>query len=195
LGACTLVLSIISALGIGTTRNAFIPAYAILAIVFGLGLQVSQENIATLLPGRFRWIGNILLIAVCLGQFSLMQYKARDYIPSARDFKRANALIKELRNTEGEFFIPSQNYLALFVNKKVYYHDAPLGELTGRYGHSLPQWPVIQEEITALVHSGHVNVVYLENPADNWSDVPCEQETELPSQSKFVPTFYKMICR
>jgi hypothetical protein len=195
LAACVLALSIVSALGVGATRNAFIPAYALIAIMCGLSLQISQEKIATLLSGNLRFVCSMLLIVVCLWQFSLLQYKARDYIPSERDFKRAYALIKELKNTEGEFLISPQNYLALYVDKKVYYHEAALGEFTGRYGHSLPEWPSIQKEIKTVIQSGEVSTVYLADFYGSWAGVLCKQETVLRSQSKFVPTLYKMICR
>jgi hypothetical protein len=194
LAACTLVLSIISALAVGSTRNAFIPAYALIAIVSGIGIQSFQDNIATLFTGNIRFVCNILLIAVCLLQFSLLQYKARPYVPSEQDFKRADGLIKELQETDGEFLIPSQNYLALVVHKKVYYHDAPLGEFTGWYGKSLPEWPGIAQEIQKIVKSGEISVIYMGEPSHDWAGMICEKEETLQSKSKFVPTFYKMRC-
>jgi len=195
LAGCSLVLSLIYALGIGTTRNAFIPGYALFAIASGMGIQSFQKNIETLFSGNVRFVCNILLIAICLLQFSLLQYKARPYVPSEQDFKRADVLIKELRETDGEFLIPSQNYLALVVNKKVYYHDAALGEFTGGYsGKSLPESAEITQEIQRIVHSGEISAIYMGEPSHDWAGMICEKEETLQSKSKFVPTLYKMRC-
>jgi 4-amino-4-deoxy-L-arabinose transferase-like glycosyltransferase len=194
LASFTLPLSIIGALSIGSTRNAFIPAYALIAIVCGIGIQFSQEKIAALISGNVRFIGSILLIAICLMQFSLLQYKARPYVPSTQDFKRAYVLIKDIQDTDGEFLIPSQNYLALVVHKKVYYHDAPLGEFSGWYGQSLPEGARIAQEIRGIVQSGEISVIYMTEPFHDWLGMRCEKEATLQSKSKFVPTLYKMRC-
>ncbi len=194
LSSSTLVFSILSALSVGTTRNAFIPAYALFAILCGKGLQAAQENLTASLPAKLQFGGQLALLGICLLQFSGLQYPARPYLPSAQDFKRANALIKELQETEGEFLIPSQNYLGLMVHKNAYYHDAPLGEFTGWYGRSLPEWPKIKAEIQELVTSGQVSAVYLTEPLHDWMGLRCEKEKTLPSKSKFVPTLYKMSC-
>lgn len=189
-----LVLSILLALGAGATRNAFIPAYALIAIVFGLSLHNLQENIAQKLTGNFRLIGSMLLLGVCLLQFSFLQYKTKDYIPTAQDSKRGNALMAYLKKADGEFLIPTQNYLALYVNKPVYYHAAPLGEFDGWYGKPLPQWAKIKAEITGLVHTKKVNVIYMEKPAHTWLNMTCQKIDVFKSNSKFVPTLYKMVC-
>ena len=196
LAGCTIILSIISTLSIGATRNAFIPAYAIIAIVCGKGLQAAQENIATFLSATVRFIGNIVLIAVCLLQFSLLQYKARPYIPTAQDFSRAYALIKELQGTDGEFLIPSQSYLALLAHKKVYYHEASLAELTGWNGRFLPEGAKVIKEIQEIVQSEEISVIYLTEPSHDWLGMRCEKEETHRSNNntKFIPTLYKMRC-
>jgi len=189
-----LAISIWGALITGSTRNAFIPAYALTAVACGLGLQYLQENVVMFSSGNVKLIGFILLLGVCLLQFSFLQYKTRDYIPTAQDFKRANALIKYLQNTDGEFLIPTQNYLALYVNKPVYYHDAPLGEFNGWYGKTMPEWKKIKGEIVDIVRSKKVSVVYMEKPVQSWLGLTCQQEDTFQSNSKFVPTLYKMTC-
>ena len=194
LAGSTVVLAIISALSIGTTRNAFIPAYALMSIVFGIGLQLTREKISTISSVNPQFMYSVLLFGLCLLQFSLLQYNPRDYIPASQDFKRANVLIKKLANSEGNFILPSQNYLALYVHKNVYYHDAPLGEFTGWYGKSLPQLRGIRNEIRAIVKSGQVSDIYMVDPLDNWLQMRCEKKETLQSKSKFVPTLYKMKC-
>lgn len=196
LALCTTIAAMISALSIGATRNTFIPAYALIAIACGKGLQILQGNIAILSSEKFRFVGSVLLILVCLYQFSLLQYKAKPFIPTAQDFSRAKALIKELQNADEEFLFPSQNYLALFTDKKVYYHEAAIGELLGRYGKTLPNGQEVIKEIQETVQSKQVSVVYLPESPHEWLGLHCEKEETYKSNRsvKFVPTIYKMRC-
>jgi hypothetical protein len=197
LTGCTTVLSIISTLSIGATRNAFIPAYALIAILCGKGLHAARQNIAAFLSSKVQFACNVGLIAVCLLQFSLMQYKAKPYIPTTQDFSRANALIKELKELDGEFFIPSQSYLALLAHKKVYYHEASLAEITGWNGRFLPEGAKVIKEIQEIVRTNEISAVYLIEPKHDWLGLRCEKEETRRSNknSKFVPTLYKMRCR
>lgn len=103
-------------------------------------------------------------------------------------------LIKSLQDTDGDFLIPSQNYLALYANKKVYYHEAAFGEFTGWYGQNLPESSRIYQEIQQVVQSGTVDFVYLPDPDHNWVNMTCDKVEALHSLSKFVPTLYKMAC-
>jgi 4-amino-4-deoxy-L-arabinose transferase-like glycosyltransferase len=196
LAVCTTLLSMVSTLSIGATRNAFIPAYALIAIACGKGLQILQENISALLPGKFRFVGNILLILVCLYQFSVLQYKAKPFIPTEQDFSRAKALIKGLQEAKEEFLFPSQSYLALYVGKKVYYHEATLGELSGWYGKTLPEGQEVMKEIQETVQAKQVSAIYLTEPLHQWLGLNCEKEETYKSNrnTKFVPTIYKMRC-
>jgi 4-amino-4-deoxy-L-arabinose transferase-like glycosyltransferase len=196
LAGCTTVLSMISALSIGATRNAFIPAYALIAIACGQGFHILQENISVLLPDKAGFACNILLGIACLLQFFFLQYQARPYIPTTQDFNRAKALTKELQESDEEFLFPSQSYLALFVHKKAYYHAATLGELTGWYGKSLPEDSQVIKEIQEIVQSKRISAIYLTEPSHEWMGMHCEKEDTRRSNnsSKFIPTVYKMRC-
>ena len=194
--AAILISSVVGALSPGSTRNAYIPAYAAIAILFGIGLQKTQakitslnqaENVRTVLIG--------LLLIVCILQFWLLQYKTRDYLTAAQDWKRANALIKYIAETPGDVLIPTHSYLTLYVNKKLFYHDASLWELNGSVGRQpMPAWEKIQKEIRTIVRSKEVSVIYMENPVHSWLNMTCVKADVFRSNSKFVPTLYKMVC-
>jgi hypothetical protein len=194
LTAGVLVLSISGGLVVGSTRNAFIPAYALIAILFGLSLQYLQENIEKIGSGKIKLIGSIALLGICLLQFSFLQYKSKDYVPAAQDVKRGDALIGYLKKWDGEFIIPEQNYLGLYLDKKTFYQIGPLGEFDGRYGQKLPQWKKIQREIVDLVHTQKVGFIFMEEPLHRWSNMTCQKMDVFRSNSKFVPTLYRMSC-
>lgn len=187
--------SIVSYLSPGSTHNAYIPAYAIIVILFGIGLKHLEESIAMIKPINTRTILTFFLFGAAILQFWSLNYKTRDFIPSEHDAKRGNALLKYLARTPGDVMIPSHSYLALYVNKKPYYHDAPLWELNGAVGEQImPEWKPTRIGIKRYVQSGQVKFVFLESPIHTWHGLSCAKEDVFKSNSKFVPSLYKMVC-
>ena len=191
----TLALSIWAGLITGSTRNAFIPTYALIAVLFGLTLNHLKNNSATLWGGKFRLIGGVLLLGGCLLQFYFLQYPAGVYIPTAQDFKQANALLTFLNKTNEDAFMPTQNYLALYTHKKVYYHDAAVGEFNGAFGKPLPQWAKLKGDIVKTIHKNEVSFVYMDSPKQSWLGMTCNKVDEFTSSSRFIKSLYKMSCR
>jgi 4-amino-4-deoxy-L-arabinose transferase-like glycosyltransferase len=187
--------SIVSGLSPGSTHNAYIPAYATIVILFGIGLAHLEESIALIKSANIRTILNGLLLAAVILQFWMLNYKTRDFVPGEQDLKRGNALLKYIANTPGDILIPSHSYLAVYVNKKPYYHDAPLWELNGAVGEQvMPASKPIRTEIKRYVQSGQVSFVFLQEPTHAWLGLSCAKEGVFESNSKFVPTFYRMVC-
>jgi hypothetical protein len=187
--------SIVSGLSPGSTHNAYIPAYATIAILFGIGLAHLEESIALMKSANIRAGLHGLLLAAVILQFWMLNYKTRDFIPSEQDLKRGNALIKYIADTPGDVLIPSHSYLAVYANKKPYYHEAPLWELNGAVGtRVMPAWKPIATEIKSYVRSGQVSFVFLPGPTRAWMGLSCAQEAVFKSNSKFVPTLYRMVC-
>jgi len=190
-----LASSILSGSNPGSTHNAYIPAYAILAIFFGIGLTWLEKNIVLIHSINISTILNILLFATIIFQFWILNYKTRDFVPSEYDVKRGKALLKYIADTPGDILIPSHSYLALYANKKPYYHDAPLWELNGALGEQVSsEWKPIKTEIKNYAQSGQVSFVFLEQPLHTWYGLTCAKEAVFKSASKFVPSFYKMVC-
>jgi len=187
---------VVSALSPGSTRNAYIPAYALIAILFGMGLQRLQSAITRFSRAEIvRAVLTSLLLVLCLLQFSFLQYRTGDYLPAPQDWKRAEALIKYIAQANGDVLIPSHSYLSLYVDKRLFYHDASLWELNGSVGKKpMPVWKKIQKEIRTIVQSGEASAVYMESPRHLWLNMTCVKADVFRSNSKFVPTLYKMVC-
>jgi len=195
--AAVLIGSVAGALAPASTHNAYIPVYATLAILLGIGLQKAQNKIALLQRSDSIKAALVSLLAIlCLVQFSFLQYRTRDYLPAVQDWKRANALIKSLAETQGDFLVPAHSYLALYANRKLFYNEVPLWELNGQIGKKLvPEWTPVAKGIRQIVQSGEVSYVYLPEPLHDWQSMTCEKDEVLNSNSKFVPTLYKMVCK
>jgi hypothetical protein len=123
--------SILARINDGAYNNTFLPAYAGLAIIFGMGigwlatyleLQRINKNI----------ILTILWLAIGL-QFSRLFYNPIQQIPTQADRRVGDALVAELQSVPGNVFIPYHNYLSLFAGKKVYFHMMTLEEVRGRF--------------------------------------------------------------
>jgi len=192
----TLVVSVISALSPLSTSNAFIPAYAVTAILLGIGLQRTATRIALLpQPENTRTALAAGLLFLCILQFALLHYPASKYLPNSMDWKRANALIKYIEQTPGNILVPTHNYLSMYTNRQPFYHDVTIWELNGIIGsRPLPAWAKIRQEITSLVQSKKISAIYLEKPVDSWLDMSCHRAGVFISNSEFVPTLYKMLC-
>ncbi|MGC1375985.1 MAG: glycosyltransferase family 39 protein, partial [Anaerolineales bacterium] len=187
--------SIVSALSPGSTHNAYIPAYAVIAILFGVGLAHLEGSIARLKSANIRALLNGLLLAAVILQFWMLNYKTRDFVPADQDIKRGNALIKYIADTPGDVLIPAHSYLAVYANKKPYYHEAPLWELNGAVGTQvMAAWKPILTGIKGYVQSGQVSFVFLPEPTRAWMGLSCVQDGVFKSNSKFVPTLYRMVC-
>ena len=196
--AAVMLGTMVGALSPGSTHNAYIPAYATLAILLGISLQQLQQMLAGL-EHPPEW-GKALLIALlpalCLVQFWLLQYQPRDYVPTGQDWKRAAVLIKSLKGTPADFIAPMHAYLALYVDKPVLYDEAPLWELNGQVGkRPLPEWSSIADETRHIVQSQQAAFVYMTVPSHTWQKMTCEKADVLNSNSKFVPTLYQMVCK
>ena len=187
--------SIVSSLSPSSTHNAYIPAYAIIVIFFGIGLAHLEKSTSEIKSANVHTILNGLLLAAVILQFWRLNYKTRDFVPSEQDLKRGNALLKSIGETPGDVLIPSHSYIAIYVNKKPYYHEAPLWELNGAVGKQvMPAWEPIRMEIKNYAQSGQVSFVFLEQPLHKWYGLSCAKEGVFKSNSKFVPTLYKMVC-
>jgi len=86
-----------------STRNAFIPAYALIAIVFAAALQYLQENVTERLSGNFKLAGSVVLLAFALRNFHCYNIRLKTTPHSAR-FQRRQCANCLLENSDGEFF-------------------------------------------------------------------------------------------
>jgi hypothetical protein len=179
----------------GSTRNAFIPTYALIDVMFGLALVHLTNNGATFWDGKFKLISVPVLLAVCLLQFCLLQYNPNDYIPTPQDYIQANRLIHTVQAVPEEVLLPTQNYLALLTNKKIYYNAAALGEFNGDFGTPLSQMGLLKDKIITALRSKEVGYVFMDKPKDLWYGMKCQTVNIFEADSHFIKNLYKMTCQ
>lgn len=102
-------------LKVGGAENVLIPVYALLAILFGLGVNKILEFIK-ITPSFLQKRLEVLIYLVCLSQFALLIYNPFSYIPNQNYI----AIIETIKQMEDEIFVPYLSYLAVSAGKKSY---------------------------------------------------------------------------
>ena len=104
--------SLMSRLHTGGYSNVLFPAYAFIAILFGLSLK-------TILESRHTWI-RWIFGSGCALQFLLVFYNPLLQIPSQKDVENGRKFISELSSIDGDVLVPYHGFLPAMANKKSY---------------------------------------------------------------------------
>jgi hypothetical protein len=93
----------------------------------------------------------------------LMNFSVTNHIPSEKDREAGTLLLENIKNTRGEVFIPSSNYLAFLAGKKTYLSTIALAEIIGRYGPPVStQSRAIKTEIRTAMEQRIFSLVILD---------------------------------
>ncbi len=108
----------VSRLHIGGNANVLLPVYAMVAILFGLGIQR-----LLLLAGRAsleseRRAMKVVISLCALISFAPLHYALGTYIPSRNDLKNASRLIETLRQQKGDIFMPLASFAPILAGKR-----------------------------------------------------------------------------
>jgi 4-amino-4-deoxy-L-arabinose transferase-like glycosyltransferase len=121
--------SLIATLYRGTSSNSFLPAYAVLSILFGLGISQMLEMISTIALLKTRKMLEVWLYTCCILQFVCLVYNPFTVIPTAEHLKANKSYLKSLREIKGEVFLPWHGYLATLAGKNNSLHIYPLHDI------------------------------------------------------------------
>ena len=120
--------SFITRVKIGGYDNVLLPMYAVLSILFGLGLggllkftrQVQADT-------RGRLDG--LIHAACLIQLVILFYNPFAQIPSKADLQAGNTLVKMLSEVKGTVFVPDDSYLPALAGKRTFANNSAIWDV------------------------------------------------------------------
>jgi hypothetical protein len=96
--------------------NGLFPAYAALALFFGVGI-ITLISITSDLPLEKRSPILVALYVACLLQFIGLLYDPASHIPTEQDRQAGNAFIERLANTEGDVLLFAHGYYAAMAGK------------------------------------------------------------------------------
>lgn len=133
----------------GAFDNVLMPAYAGLALLFGIATHVpprrrdpeahrpkergrrgatrtvsARSNVL-----RFATPSGVLLL--CIIQFALLAYSPLDQVPSRADESAGHEVLAAIAQIQGPVFMPAHGYLATLAGKRSYAHQAAVWDVYG----------------------------------------------------------------
>lgn len=113
----------LSRLHTGGYANVLLPAYAALAILFGIGMHHFLRRVRAA-RGRARSLLELSACGVAALQFASLVYDPRALVPTRKDLETGRALVARIASMDGEIWIPGQGYLARLAGKPAHAHAA-----------------------------------------------------------------------
>jgi Dolichyl-phosphate-mannose-protein mannosyltransferase len=117
-----------SRLNSGSFRNVLLPAFAILCVLFGLGVDAAGRLIRTA-PSRHQGMLEVFLYLVCLAQFGALFYDPFKKVPSRDDLEAGRKLVRIIADLPGRVFIPSHPYLLLLAGRETHVHEMAMNDI------------------------------------------------------------------
>ena len=117
--------SLLPRIKVGGSINTLMPAYAVIVIVAGVTLgrliHAVQSSIGKSERMRYARAGLcVLAVAACGYQLVRLRYDPTRHIPTASDFAQRQRMVEDIRQINGEVWIPAHSVLARLAGKRAY---------------------------------------------------------------------------
>jgi hypothetical protein len=159
-----LIASLLPSMKIGGYDNCCIPAYAALAICFGVGLRMILESISP----SVNYLRNFVWL-LCLLQFAILIYRADRDLPTQADYAANQQLIAKMRAVDGPVFMISHGFLPALAGKKTFTHHAPFVDIVWGADPRIVQ--ELKAELDSLIQSETIAAYIIDQPLSNLADV------------------------
>ncbi len=143
----------------GSYSNALLPAYAVIAVLFGLGLHTAWELIRREPLRRYPFAETLLIIAGII-QFAGLAYNPAKQVPTQRDRRAGDMLVETLSQSEGDIFIPFHPYYASMAGKRGCAHHMAMRDVLR--GGDCPERNALVADIKARLRNHRYSAVILD---------------------------------
>ena len=117
-----------SVVQVGGYRNDLVPAYAIIAALFGIAL-------GRLMPkDKHGTLRETALLAACALQLGWLWYPLLPQLPSEKDLAAGQTLVQTIRAQSGDVYVPFHPELPIMAGKRLFASWSPMFQLEGNYG-------------------------------------------------------------
>jgi len=148
----------------GGYDNVLFPAYAALAILFGLGVYSFFEFADKAISrDKNKWIRGIFYL-LCIAQFVLLFYNPLRQKPTRKDFEAGKKFIHTVEQFKGDIFVPYHGYLPMLAGKKSYAQGMAVNDIL-RSGESQIRTKLITE-IKEAIREQRFSAIILDS--DDW---------------------------
>jgi len=153
----------------GANTNSLIPAYAWIAVLFGVALGKLYQRLAA---QQSRWAQSALAILLLAAgaQFAQLHYSFDDWAPSADEAALRENFEARLRRIPGEVMVFSHPEYALAAGKQEYADSEAVGEVIE--AKQQENGDRLMEDYAALVHSRRLSAIVLDRTAENFQALP-----------------------
>ncbi|MBK9924919.1 MAG: glycosyltransferase family 39 protein [Anaerolineales bacterium] len=145
----------------GGYDNVLLPAYAIISILFGLGLNELMKISKQLETGRKTRMESMIHIA-CLIQLIILFYNPYEQIPTNADLKAGHELIQFISNFDGNVYIADHGYLSTLAGKKPYAHQSAIWDIV-RGNKKSEGKALLRENLNDMIREQLFDVIILDS--------------------------------
>jgi hypothetical protein len=166
--------SFITRVKIGGYDNVLLPAYAVLSILFGLGLAGLLKLIRQV-PDEYRGRLEVLIQTACLIQLLILLYNPFAQIPTKADLDAGNSLVKMLSEVKGAVFMPDHSYLPGMAGKATYAHESAIWDVL-RGNQQTNGKALLTAELSNAIHQQSFDKIIVDSDLDlYWCCVDIDQ--------------------
>jgi hypothetical protein len=167
---------------IGGYDNVLLPAYAVISILFGLGLSELCKITGQLhVDFRGRLAG--LIQIACLIQLVILAYNPFTQIPSKADLEAGRKLVQLLSDVKGEVFLPDHGYLLTLAGKKTYAQESAIWDVL-RGNRTTNGKTLLRESLDDALSRQIFDEIILDSDLDlNWCCVGIDQTYTLVGEA------------
>ncbi|MFT3772549.1 MAG: glycosyltransferase family 39 protein [Minicystis sp.] len=149
-------------LHLGGWSNVLCPTFAMMALLFGVGIPTLITRAAKLPEARARVVVPVVLLAALL-QFGLRAYDPRKILGSKKTAAAWAALLDTVQKLEGDVYVSAHGWVGPRVGKRAHAHQMALSDELRGGGTSEVANEFRREVRRALVQK-HFAAIVLDNP-------------------------------
>lgn len=150
----------ITRIKVGGYDNVLLPTYAILSILFGLGLEEALKTIQ-LLNTDYKDRLEILIHVICLSQLVILFYNPFAQIPTTADLDNGYKLVELISKVDGDVFIPDHGHLSILAGKQPYAHHSAIWDIL-RGNQQSPEKELLAEDLEAAIRQQVFDMIILD---------------------------------
>lgn len=145
---------------VGGYDNVLLPTYAILSVLFGLGLEEALKTL-NLVNADYKDRIEILIHIMCLCQLVILFYNPFAQIPTTADVNNGYNLVELISKVDGDVFIPDHGHLSILAGKQPYAHHSAIWDIL-RGNQQTPEKELLSDDLNAAIRQQVFDMIILD---------------------------------
>lgn len=143
----------------GGYDNVLLPAYAIIALLFGMGIPILLDNVDK--KSRFM---ELVILMLCITQYAMLVYNPISQIPTKADIEAGDELVRLMQGIEGEVYMPNHGYIPVLAGKTTYSQTMALFDIIRTGDEDMKN--KLQDEINEAIANKSFGAIILDYDID-----------------------------